>query len=580
MSVFPTNGNKLISGMISNTNAAGRPDSIATFTSAILIWLFAFSVTEYAFAEDSTAESHVLAAQEALANKDFWHASSEYRQAALISDDPEIARQATRIAYSYGFNEDALLSARRWYSLEADNDEALLYLALSQLRSANVRASTDSFRTLLGRGEEPADERLISLVPFLAEENIDDAYRVMRQLAKPYSKSATAHYAVAVIALYAEDADEALKRSKKATELDPEWLKPHLLYARALLLAGDEEAAIDYTARLVGDNPDPDPEARLELAIMYLSAGRDDDALSQVNQVLLEQPSRTDALRLLAIINFRLENLDAARQDFEDLLASGEYTMDAFYYLARIADHLGEEDRAIALYSKVIRGDNAVASQRRVSGIMANQHRVDDAQQHLEKFGNQFPVFAVDMLQAQGQLLLSENRFDEALGFFDQVIKYRPDNENAALARAELLLRMGRVDESVLAYRDAVKRWPDSANAMNALGYTLADRTKQYQEAAKLIKKALKLQPDSAAIIDSHGWVLYRLGKYEQALPELERAYEMFRDPEVASHIIEVLWALNRRDEAVQMLDDAELEWPDNAMLKSLRERIATGQLP
>ena len=150
-----------------------------------------------------------------------------------------------------------------------------------------------------------------------------------------------------------------------------------MLYARALLLAGDQNAAIDYTARLVGDDPDPAPEARLELAIMYLAAGRDDDALSQINQVLLEQPSRTDALRLLAIINFRLENLDAAQQDFEDLLASRHYNMDAFYYLARIADHRGEQERAFAYYSKVTQGDNAVISQRRAAGILA--HRLHGA---------------------------------------------------------------------------------------------------------------------------------------------------------------------------------------------------------
>ena len=97
----------------------------------------------------------------------------------------------------------------------------------------------------------------------------------------------------------------AKERAARAIELDPEWLQPKLLYARALLLSGEQEKAIDYTARIIGDDPDPDPNARMELAIMMMSEGRDDDALSQVNQVLLENPSRIDALRLMAIINFR-----------------------------------------------------------------------------------------------------------------------------------------------------------------------------------------------------------------------------------------------------------------------------------
>jgi tetratricopeptide (TPR) repeat protein len=114
--------------------------------------------------------------------------------------------------------------------------------------------------------------------------------------------------------------------------------------------------------------------------------------------------------------------------------------------------------------------------------------------------------------------------------------------------------------------------------SLNALGYTLADRTDQYDEAAKLIHKALELDPGSAAIIDSWGWVLYRQGNNDEALVHLERAYELFRDPEVASHIVEVLWALDRQDEARSRLEDAELLFPENDFLKDVRERLLTGK--
>ena len=548
-------------------------------------WLFAFAAflvllaPQTGLAEsadtDETVGQHIAAAEEALSNHDYWRASSEYRQAAALSDDSEIAKQATRFAYSYGFNKDARDSAERWVEIDADNDEALLYLALLELRAGEIKQSRNSFRKLLQRGDMPADERLVNLVPFLSEEDPVNADKLMRQLSKPYKKSPYAHYASAVLALYAGDSDEAQERAKIASELKPEWLQPHLLYARALLLAGDEEAAIDYTARLVGDNPDPDPEARLELAIMYLAAGREDDALSQINQVLLEQPSRTDALRLLAIINFRLENFDAAWQDFEDLLATGQYTMDAFYYLARIADHRGQQDRAIALYSKVSHGDNAVFSQRRAAGVLAQQEKYDQAQKHLEDFGRRHPSYAVDMLKAQAQLLSSQERYDEALEYFDRVITYRPDSESAMLGKAELLLRMDKLEEAIDAYRLAVKKWPDNAIVLNALGYTLADRTEEYKEAEKLIRKALKLDPDSAAIIDSYGWVLYRTGDYEEALVELERAYVQLEDPEVAAHIIEVLWKMERSDEAMERLVEAEERWPESPLLENVRDRVA-----
>ena len=520
------------------------------------------------------AAQHVLAAEEALKSQDYQLAAREYRLAAEASENADIARQATQVAYSYGLNDDALLAARRWAELAPESDEALIYLAQLYLRTGEIRESRKYFERLLEKGDDPVDERLLALVPVLSREDATNAYELMRQLARPYKDSAKAHYAVAVLALEAGDTETAGERAQAAIELEPDWLQPRLLYSRSLLLAGDDEGAIDYAARLVGDDPDPDPEARLELAIMLVSAGRDDDALSQVNQVLLEQPYRSDALRLMAIINFRLDYLDVAKSDFEDLLASGSYTMDALYYLARIADRQNETEEAIRYYAQVTAGSNAIASQTRAAVLLALNGDEDRALELLARFAEVNPTYAVDMLRARGQLLTSLERYDEALSYFDEVVGYRPDDEGVHLGRAELLLRMGRQDEAIKAYREAVRRWPDSSMSLNALGYTLADRTDRYSEAAKLIRKALKLDPESAAIIDSWGWVLYRQGKHEEALVYLEDAYEKLRDPEVAGHIVEVLWALGRTDEARQALEEAEELFPESSYLIDVHERL------
>ena len=532
-----------------------------------------------AFADDEAARSeaaaHLLQAELALQGSDFLEAAREYRKAAQASNSVDIARQATRVGYSFGFNDEALLAAKRWLELEEGSDEALLYVAQLQLRLGELRTSRRNFKKLIERGDEDADQRLLSLVQVLSEEDPEDADKVMRWLAKPYKKSAYAQYATAAIAMQAGDTEYAEERALRAIELDPEWTKAKLLYARTMLLSGRQDEAIDYTARLIGDDPDPDPDARMELALMMMTAGRDDDALSQINQILLEQPSRADALRMMAIINFRLENLDAAWADFQDLLASGRFTMDALYYLARIADVRGEHERAVRLYSQVQSGPNVVVSQRRASALIAYQ--MEDPQkalQQLEEFGNKNPGHAIDMVLARAQLLASLEEYDEALGFYDKYVMYRPDDESALLGRGELLLRMGRLDDSIEQYRAAADRWPESAMSLNALGYTLADRTDQYREAEKLIRKALELDPDSAAIIDSLGWVLFKQGDYEAALAELRRAYEKLDDHEVAAHIVETLVALDRRDEALEVLADAESRHTDSQLLQDVRDRL------
>ncbi len=565
--IFPVNGMK-------TSTPLSIPDSARS-----IVKLFVFALVFLAMHSvnaDETSErvaETVAAAELALEENDYQRASMLYRRAAEMSDDDEVARQATRIAYSYGFNEEALKAARRWSSLDPENEEALLYVAQLYLRTGEIRESRRSFEALLKRGEEPVDERLLALLPVLAREDEDYAYELMRQLARPYRDSASAHYAVAVMALQAGDTDTATERAEASIKLEPEWVKPKLLYARALLISGDQEGAIDYAARLVGDDPDPDPEARMELAIMLISAGRDDDALSQVNQILLEQPYRTDALRLMAIINFRQEHFDAAEADFRDLLETGQYRMDALYYLGRIADERDAYRDAIRYYSQVTSGNNAISAQSRVAGILLEEDEPEKALEHLDYFAKVNPNYAVDMLRARAQLLARLERFEEALALYDQIIDYRPLNEAAYLGRAEILLRMERLDDAIEQYRAAVKRWPESAMSLNALGYTLADRTTRYAEAARLIRKALDIEPESPAIIDSWGWVLYRQGKLEDALVHLQKAYDLFKDPEVAAHIAEVLFELDRDTEAKAVLLEAETRFGENDLLEGIRRR-------
>lgn len=558
-------------------STVSRPPNSANFGARLLLaatLALLFGVSGSAWSQDGdTVDQHLERAEQALREHDYRLAAREYRQAAELDENPEIAIRATRVGYTYGFNNDALASAERWLELQEDSEEALLYVAQLHLRMGDLGDARRAFARLIANAESDPEERLLSLIPILSDEDPEDAAKLMWRLARPYRDTSYAQYAVGVMALQAGNLRDAKRSAQRAIELSPEWIRPRLLYARALLLDGDEEAAIDYAARTVGDSARPDPEARLELAIMYLSAGRDDDALSQVNQVLLEQPARTDALRMLAIINFRLGNLDAARDDFQDLLSSGRYTMDALYYLARIADRREEYEQAISLYTQVTRGENVMVAQRRASGLMAEQDSEAAAIEHLQNFAEAYPGHAMDMLIAEAQLLVALNRYDDALAMYDRLVEYRPKDESIMLGRGELLVRMNRIDDAVEQYRRSLKLHPESAATLNALGYTLADRTTEYFEAARLIKRALKLEPNNPAIIDSMGWVLYRQGKLEEALEYLERAYEQFPDPEVAAHIVEVLWKLERIEESRALLEEVEEDAPDHPLLKSIRER-------
>ena len=521
-------------------------------------------------------DAYILQAEMALQREDYLMAVREYRKAAEFSDNPEVAQKAAATGMAFGFDEEALLGARRWLELDESSDEARAFVAQLSFRTGDTRTARRYFRELLEKGDEPPGEQLVLLTRYLGEGgDPEDADELMRSLAKPYPDSALAHYAVASMALQGGDLEHARERALRAIELEPDNLKLKLLYGRVLLTSGDVDAAIDYTARLVGDDMDPDPDARIELAIMYMMADMPDFALSQVSQVLLEQSGRLDALRLMGIINFHNENFDAAWDDFHDLLASGRYRMDALYYLGRISDIREETDRAIRFYSEVRQGLNALASQQRAAALLAHDKEdLEGAMALLDEFAQSSPGYAIDAMRARAILLASVEEREESLKYYDKLVAFRPDDERLALSRAELLVRLERIDEALAAYDDAARRWPKSALSLNAYGYTLADRTDRYRQAEKLIRKALKYEPDNPAIIDSMGWVLFKRGRYEEALAELERAWAGMQDPEVAAHIVETLVAMDRREEALERLVAAEEQAPDSDLLRDVRERL------
>ena len=526
--------------------------------------------------DDSDPSAYILQAEMALQREDYREAAEEYRKAAELSDSPDVARQAAIMGMTYGFDREALLAARRWHKLDRKSTDARLVLAQLSFRTGDIRTARRHFTYVLEQGDEPSGEKLVALIRYLSEKgDIEKADSLMRSLARPYDDSSLAHYAVATLALRAGDTEYAMRRAGRAVELDPDGLKPKLLYARVLLAHGETDKAIDYIARIVGDDPDPDPDARMELAILYVLAEREDDAMSQVNQVLLEQSGRMDALRLGAIILFHKGSLDEAWDDFHDLLASGRFSMDALYYLGRIADYREETDQAIRFFSEVRQGANALESQRRAAYLMA--HRNDDlggALAQLDDFAKASPSNAVDALLSKAELLASVEEHDEALKLYEKAVAFRPDDTRPALGHAELLLRMGRLDEALEHYAQAARRWPKSALTLNAYGYTLVDRTDRYKEGEKLIRKALRYAPDNPAIIDSLGWVLFKQGHYEEALVELERAYKGMADHEVAAHIVETLFVMGRKDEALERLVEAEAKDPDSELLEKVRKRL------
>ena len=538
-----------------------------------VIFFLTVSMTSLAEPNNDT-EAHLRSAEFALNSFDYDQVVESYINAFNSSNDIETLKQAAWLSKNYGFKSKSISLAKIWLEIEPDNDAALLFLINRQLESDLIIAAKKNLKLLISRNEGESDEILYSIYPYLSDENVENLEVLISSFTKIYKKSALVKYLYSSVLLENGKVGEAIRQAELSSKLSPIWEKPKLLLARALLLSGKNEEAVSYLAHMIGDQINPSSDSRLELALAYMSSDRLDDALGQVSQILLERNSEYSALRLMAIINFRLEHYDSASKDFNELLEKDMFRMDSLFYLARISEQKSNFSDALKYYSMVTSGVNTVYSQRKVVSLLLSMNQVSEAKNHLKDFGQKHPKYMNEMLQIESNLYSELDEYEEALVLSEKLVLYYPKNTGYQLKRANLLLELDRKNEALEAYSTIVKNSPRDPNALNAYGYVLTNYSNNYKKAYKLIKKAIKLDPDNPAIIDSYGWILYRMGKYEEAEEELNKAYQLYKDPEIAFHLIKVLLKTNKKERAKNIFTEARVLFMDNKYLIDINEDV------
>ncbi|MFU8895321.1 MAG: tetratricopeptide repeat protein [Gammaproteobacteria bacterium] len=525
------------------------------------------------FGSPGEASYHLLMAEIALQRDRPALAATEYLRAARASEDPEVAARATRVISDFGTLEEGLAAAQRWADLAPGEMLPQRFQARFFLQAGEVQRAADMLALLRTAIEaEQVARPFLPLVP-LAMEARDPGVAVaaLAAVVVDHPDDASGAYAHAYLALRAGQVALAQSEAQRALRLDPEWTDAALLYARALAAAERTDEALAWLAER--------PEAgerivQLETAAMLMQADRTAEARAVLGDLLAADPADTDALRLLGFVEYFTGETAAAREIFLALLASGEYTDDAVFYLGGIAEQAGEIEEAARLYARVESGEHLVTAQVRLALLMYRMGRPELAINHLELFARRNPDAVVELGTARAQLLARLGMFEEALDVYGEILARFPDDFASRYARGLLYVELDRAAEALEDFGHLVAMYPDDPTALNALGYTLADMTERYDQAYQLIYRALTLEPGNPAILDSMGWVLYRQGRPEEALPYIERSWEIHRDAEIAAHLGEVLWSLGRIDEAREIWLEAIVEWPGSQVLLETMGRL------
>ncbi len=511
----------------------------------------------------------ILVGEVASQRGDLGTAFTHYLEAARLSAEAPMAELATQSALAANDLQAAQRGVALWLELDPEAVVPRLAAAHVALRLGKRQHAALHLQKVVELSGSDEAEGLLEIAAVIATISpVDQRLELMRALVAVAPGDADAHYALAMVAADADDYEAAAAAAREALRLRPEWDKPRLILVRILLAQNKRVEAREVLEDFVDATPE-NHVLRMLYAQLLVEDREFSNARNVFERMLHSTPKEPDVLFAIGILSLQLEDTAAARDYFERLYATGQRRDDAALYLGQIAEIDGELDEALAWYEKVS-GEGELDAQVRSARARAAMGEIDKAQEVLQRLRDQFPEHAVTMWLIEAETLREHGRSDMIMATYNEALSAHPGNAELLYARALYAVSLGQVEVLEQDLRAILAANPDHADALNALGYTLADRTDRLQEAYGYIERALALKPEEPAVLDSMGWVLFRLGRHDEALSYLRKAYERMPDGEIAAHLGEVLWVAGQRDEAWRIWDEALAADPDHEYLQSV----------
>lgn len=499
-------------------------------------------------------------------------ALNNYIQEARRTRDPGVAARATRIARYLDIHQAALSTSLLWADIEPDNPEALFTASSELARAGQLQEAFTRSEKLLRMGSTPVFTNIAARAGQATDTQREQLAGEFDRLLAEYPGETELLVGRAMLLQQEDRPEESLAMVREALALNGEDIQAAVLEARLLYQLERPDQALQRLMTLLQQNPD---NQRLRLQYARLLASVDmEEAQSQFEILVTQSPDDPDLLYSLALVAAEREDTALAKTTFERLLNMGAYTDAAHFYLGRIAE--GEEDSATALmhYDAVRGGPDFLPALDRALDIQIRQGQLDAARDKMDNWRQTLPDQQSRLYLLEAQVLARHQYMDESIALLTEALNQSPTDADLLYTRAMLHEQRDRLDLTEQDLRTIIKYQPNNATALNALGYTLADRTTRYQEAHELIEQALRISPNDPAIMDSMGWVQYRLGNYDEALLRLRQALKLFPDHEVAAHLGEVLWVSGETEEARAVWEEGLRLNPDSDLIREAMDRL------
>lgn len=522
---------------------------------------------------------HVLVAELASQRNAMEVAAFHYLEAAKLSSNPELAESATRHALLAGNEAQALLAALRWSSLAPEAVPPRELIARNHLRQGRLDALYAECTAIIARHPQGRDEGyrevalLLSADPANATDT-DRALAVMQRLVNDDLQRAAAHYAYGLLAVRLGRHELGIQQADAALKIEPDWSEAYLLKLGGQVRAGLYADASRTLALALRRASDPQI-LRIAYARLLLEAEQTEAATVQYREVLKADETNPDALFALGLLALQAGRNDEAHRQLMTLFESGQRRDEAAWFLAQIEEERGNYPEAYQWYGAVTGGSRVVDALLRRAYTLLKFEGIGRAQTYLADLRQRGVELGPRLYAAEAELYYENRQPSQALARYQAGLDAFPDEPELLYGRAMMHAELDDFAAAETDLRKILAAEPDNPRSLNALGYLLTNHSDRYQEAHDLIARALSLTPDDPAVIDSMGWVQYRLGNLERALELLKQAFARQPDPEIAAHLGEVLWHLGQRQNAKDVWRNALAGAPDHRVLRETVDRLS-----
>ena len=501
-------------------------------------------------------------------------AYESHLQAARLSGDAKSAERATRIGMYLKDNLQALEAVQLWVELAPNELTARQLAAMLSLEQGDDEAVFGHLKAVVSISQVKGSDGFMHAITALSRsQESDRVIALMRRLAAEYPGQPEAEYAVALAASIVKRLDVAEQEALQLIENHPDLEKGYILLSRVHVSNGDKPAARQVLEQAVNAYPNS--------ALLHSAYGRLLIDLQEVEPAYQQflalrelSPNQPEVHLSLGVLALQLEKLGESRGHLLKNLELDPKSNEAAYYLGRIDEIEENHAAAINWYRQVSAGDLSYEAQVRMANLQADGGSLAEARDSLRGLRIRFANHSIELYLVEAEMLKKHAKPEDVSAVYNQGLAAHPGDTDLLYARALYAVTQDRLDILEQDLRVILDKDPEHADALNALGYTLTDRTERHQEALGLIQRALALKPDAPAILDSMGWVQYRLGNHAEALGYLQRAIELMPDSEIAAHLGAVLWVTGDREQARKVWNDALESDPENQYLRDTMQQL------